>query len=966
MSRAASRTAPIRIAHWLCFGGLLTLIFIPFSFAQRAELQMAVRHWQIHDGLPENNVQALTETEDGALWIGTSGGLVRFDGEEFRTFDQSNSTGFTDSNVTALLSSKRQLWVGTDSGVVVLNRGKMSHYPLAELASAPIHKFYSGQDDRIGAFTGEGVISWKDVNGTPTQVNASRSSQTLRTSPSRELPRPSLFTSSAEGVQIETILTTSDGTKWLSQAGVLFYKRLHNKKFLRYPHLRAEVTQLMLGSDGRLWVGTSHEGLWLIDHGVCNILLKEDPYRTLNIQALFEDDTHSIWVGTQAGLFQLILATTKLVRPPPAYPTELSTLALDSDGSVLVAGRHLYRIVNDHLVRVPLPGIGKAEVRNVVRDMHGNLWIGTVRDGLFRCSPHSVLHLSKRDGLANDSIRVMSEAPDGALWVGTDDGVSVVRNGKITSYGTAQGLADGLVQAVVSGHEGDMWFGTAHGLSHLKNGKFQHEPIVVQLSREKVWSMFSSPQGDVWIGTRSGGLYCWHNRKVLHFTTSQGLGSDSIYKILGSFRDALWLSGPGGVSLVSQRALLTQASSAGEISPVFFEISDGQETPNFYGGIQASGVISANGDVWFPTDHGPVYIPAAAGMPRHLRLQIKSVLVDGKEERNTAELYMNAGASTVQVHYGAVLLLPQSGVRYRYRLDKTDAAWTYAKGRSSANFAALPPGDFRFRVQAYDTSAPGDVVEAVLLIHKRPHFYRRPWFLLGCGIVLVLLSWSVHLFRIRTAQARLGAVYAERMRLSREVHDTVLQGCAGVSTLLEACSSTPPLHEQREMLIDHARTQIVSIMDDARDAIERFRSSGVADLEVSLALRKMLDRVQGEFGKEVEYTYSGSALTFPAAATHEIEMVAREALYNALIHSGGTRIRLHACAFKRELSITISDDGCGLTPDSSSKAGHYGLTGMRERVSMLNGRLQIKPAEPCGTVVEFCVPMPRVKRRGEA
>lgn len=935
-------------------------------FAQGSQEQSALRHWQIRDGLPENNVQALAETADGYLWIGTSGGLVRFDGEEFQTYDHSNTDAFAESNVTALLAVEDDLWIGTEGGGLILKHGQeMKSYPIAGLANTSIRALSRGKDSRLFASTNAGNFSWVDAKGSPARLQRDQAlglqivARTENTSRPMVLRERSSAGEASGRNPTQVFVEAADGTQWEGTEWGLFRKRPGAQAFQRYGRLRFAIRTLLLGSDGRLWVGTTHDGLFWIQNDRCVAVEQFERHRALTIQTLLEDENHSIWVGTQAGVFQLIRSETQLVRLPHAFPSDFETLALDLDGSILVAARRLYRIVDNALVPVPLPQLGKVEVRNAVRDTRGNLWIGTVRDGVFKLGSHSLLHVTSREGLANDSVRVMSPAPDGSLWVGTDNGVSQIRNGRVTTYRTANGLADDFVQAVVAGRDGDVWVGTAHGLSHLQGGVFQDEEIVEQLRSEKVWTIFATPQRNVWIGTRSDGLYCLHEGHVVHFTTAQGLGSNSIYKIVGSERDSMWLSGPGGVSVVSQRDLLLQPNTGKEISPVFFYISDGQETPNFYGGVQASGVMSANGDVWFPTDHGPVRIPVQADVSRHLRLQIRNLEVNGKNVPANADLLLHSDDSNLQVHYGAVLLLPQSGVRYRYRLDNLDKQWTYAKDRTTAYFTNLPSGNLRFRVQAYDTRSPENLVEAVLLIHKEPRLFRRLWFLTLCAALLFLALWSVHRFRVRSAHARVEAVYAERMRLSREVHDTVLQGCAGISTLLEACSSTPARHEQREMLLNTARLQIVSTMEDARSAIQNFRESGAPDLDVSAALGEMISRVEREFQRTIGYVYEGVKVVLPTAMTHEVQMVAREALYNALVHSGGTRVDVRACGSRHELLIEVLDNGKGVLPEGISKAGHYGIKGMRERIHTMRGHFELGPAKPQGTVVNFRVPLSR-------
>ncbi len=195
----------------------------------------------------------------------------------------------------------------------------------------------------------------------------------------------------------------------------------------------------------------------------------------------------------------------------------------------------------------------------------------------------------------------------------------------------------------------------------------------------------------------------------------------------------------------------------------------------------------------------------------------------------------------------------------------------------------------------------------------------------------------------------------ERARLAREMHDTLIQGCAGVSLLLEACSaSTEPSAAQLELL-GYARTQLASSMDEARQAVWNLR--GEETLDFAETLRKLAERLNRSSNIEVECRVEGKAYDFHSSAIHEIAMASREAIYNALLHANPRHVEVHARFEEESVTVTVADDGSGFETTGSIPQGHYGLVGIEERIKRLGGDVTVKSGLSLGTTV--CIYVPR-------
>lgn len=220
------------------------------------------------------------------------------------------------------------------------------------------------------------------------------------------------------------------------------------------------------------------------------------------------------------------------------------------------------------------------------------------------------------------------------------------------------------------------------------------------------------------------------------------------------------------------------------------------------------------------------------------------------------------------------------------------------------------------------------------------------------------LAWALYQIRLAQLRSRFRAVLDERTRLAREMHDTLIQGCVGVSALLEAQSSLPqPADQNGADLLDFARTQLRSTIDEARQAVWNLRQNNGSAANLGLQLESMAGQVSREFSVAVEYSGTGKPMQVDQAVAHEVLMVAREALHNAVRHAHPSRVALELSFNEMHCQVRITDDGSGFDPAAlTSSNGHYGLIGMRERVRRIGGTFDLKSQPGSGAEVTIRVP----------
>ncbi len=965
-------------------GCLLALAWLACVAAAAATpLGFTRKLWQTQDGLPEQTVQAFAQTPDRYLWVGTTGGLLRFDGARFTLFDHENTPALKENSVFSLLSSRDgSLWIGTEGGGLVRYRsGEFRTYgPQQGLSDGFVRALYEdrggtiwvGTDNGLLRFVGDGLQRIDGVDGRPAiAVHAIAEDHLggLWVGGSRllHLDHGTAHEYRLEGGssqnRVKSILETADHTVWVGTVSGLHRLRPAAAVFERVKEIKATVRVLRQTSDSTLWIGTIGQGIRSINGKDFSSITAPEALPSNTVLNIFEDDERNVWIGTQAGLLRFTRTPVKIVPLPQSADSDFGTIYADRDGTLWVVSTNVFRIRDGVVKPYSFDGLGHVSVRNVFRDRTGALWIGTDGDGVVRMDGRHILQMTTREGLVNNFVRALLQGRDGSMWIATDEGVSHWSNHGFTNYQMRDGLSYFSTRALLEDHLGDIWAGTDQGLNHIHGGKLFHDGATDALSQEKIWAIHEDSDGGLWLGTRNNGLYRWKQNKLTHYTTAQGLASNSIYQILEDQKRNFWISGPNGISLLNRNELDVVAENPTQqqrLSLTLYGISAEVETTQIYGGRQPSGCLDAHGDAWFPSNKGPIHIVRGAVSPLPLPpVVINEVMVDGRSIAVNGPVVMRPNSGRLEVSYAPILLHSQDGVRFRYRLDGFDKDWTDATSRRVASYTNLPPGKYTFHVAAFEVNNPQAISESTLSVVQRPHFYRTFWFLACCAVLIVAIILAICRFRLWQIKMKFEAVLDERGRLAREMHDTVIQGCASVSALLEALSSLDSLGDRLAAdLLDHARTQARCTIDEARQAVWNLRQQKPSESMLGPALQRMIEQIGKESGIPVGCELTGRPFALNQFATHELMMMTREAVHNAVIHAQPNKIEIRVCFAKNDLTLEVQDDGLGFDPGTirSHDDRHYGLVGMRERVQAVGGRFKLESAAGKGTRLQIKIP----------
>ncbi len=958
----------------------------------RTPANYTTRVWQTKDGLPQQTVQAVAQTQDGFLWIGTTGGLLRFDGSRFVTFDRWNTPAFQENSVFSLFTSKDgTLWIGTEGGGLIrLRDGLFRRFGAPDgLLDGFVRSILEDHSGKIWIGTDNGLY----------QLASGQAERALRVDDSQAIPAMAVhsITQARDGsvwaggsklvairgdaakiyplvgeyseTRVKSILQTRDGTVWVGTVSGLQRLSSGAERFIRFAGIQGTVRTLRETREGVLWIGTIGQGAYTLRDGQL-VAVGSDraggpelPSRT--VLSLFEDAEQNLWMGTQAGVVRFSRSAVQLIPLPDASDSDFETISRDRDGTLWVAGTRLSHLVNGVATPTTFPELRGARVRNVFRGSDGTLWIGTDGRGLFKLRKgEPPQQYTTTNGLVNNFVRGMIEASNGDLWVATDEGVSRLSSGQpgqFRNFTVQDGLVYFSVRTLLQDRSGGIWIGTERGLSHIVGDQFEQDTATRALNGEKVWAVDQTSSGALWFGTRDNGLYRFVSgaKALTHYTVEQGLASNSVYSILEDEKGRFLIGGANGVEVLSIADLERLATDPHtHLAQRFFSASQGGELSPLYGGTMPAGTMTADGDAWFPTSKGPVrFLAGEAESSAAPKVFLDQIVADGSVlPLHGGPIELAANNRNLEISYGSILLGPQDGVQFEYKLDNFDRDWRYGSNRRVADYTNLPAGSYTFRIRAFEGGS-GRMSERSLPIIKRQYFFRTWWFVGLCIAAVAATIWWIHRQRLRRVESAYKAVIEERARLAREMHDTLIQGCAGVSLLLEAATAEAGSEDVQPELIEllgYARTQLATSIDEARQAVWNLR--GKESAHFGETLRKLTERLGRSSEIKFECHVEGDAYDFHATATHEIAMASREAIYNALLHANPSRIEVRAVFGEETFELAVEDNGSGFKSTGHTPQGHFGLLGIEERIRRLGGSVRVTSAVALGTSVYIQVP----------
>jgi signal transduction histidine kinase/ligand-binding sensor domain-containing protein len=952
------QTSPLTLRAWLV-RLLVCVLFVasgPYQCVAQNLRYLSQQAWSTEEGLPQSSVHSIAQTPDGYLWLATEGGLVRFDGVAFRIFDRGSEPAFTSDDVCCLAVDRTGLWIGTADGVLRLQQGQFHRYSTADgLASSAIESIHGTGDGRLVVDTAGGWSEWNQtgfraLSKVPAELASDGAGLT-------GVPGSASWRFSA------TMVSAGGGHQW--------------RVGQELPTGRIQT--VFVDREGMAWVGMN-SGLFVLTAEKASAT----PVTLLNgnsVLSVFEDAEGNHWIGTEtSGLH--VLRRLAFRSEPGLADQAVTSVAQTKDGSIWIGTRDdgLRRVQNGVMSEpVPESKLTSAVILCLAAGADGGLWVGTP-DGLnYIDANNAVRRITSADGLPDDYIRALAEDSDGSVWVGTRQGLAHLRRFgeqlSITTKTSADGLGGDLIGALLF-NAGELWAATSGGLSVVRSdGSIRNFTAKDGLGATIATAMGEDSAGHLWVASNNGSLSFLEGQRFLPVGAFRGdVGRDgndgNIEGITADRLGFLWLRMDRGIGRVALSALLgcvgktPCAMQSGAM--VKYGLADGLPNDEVVAGESSVGSLANHGEIWFPTRGGVAivdteHLPANSVAPP---VVLQRFSVDDLSERiGPARIDIPFGHARFTMEYAGLSFTAPSEVRYRFRLEGFDRNWTDAGNRRSATYTNLTPGSYIFRVQARNNDGVWNRTGAELRFRIIPPIYRRWWFVLLSLLVLLALLAGMYLLRLRRLQGEFDAVLAERNRMAREIHDTLTQDFVGASLQLDLISQhlSRGKYELARDQVKRTRQLVTEGLEEARRSIWELRVNHSQD-SLPTRLAKIVQR--DTFSAINPRLHLGGAYrAVDPRVERELLRIAQEALSNVLHHarSAETSVELHYSSDM--LMLTIEDKGIGFVAnEASSKTGHYGLLGMKERAATIDGTLEVTSEPGRGTKVTLRVPIAQSAR----
>jgi diguanylate cyclase (GGDEF)-like protein len=706
--------------------------------------------WTTEDGLPQTSIYSIAQTTDGYLWVGTEQGLARFDGVSFTVFDRRNTKALPSDYIPRLLGARDgSLWIGTDSGLVHLKGGVWTTYTKRDgLSSNDIQALLESSDGSLWVGTAHGLNRVQDGG---IRVYGSRdglpgtSVTDLKADPAGVIwiaTEAGLgrfdgkhFTAYAKlaGLTNNTLSALAigpDGSVWMAAAhGQL--ARLTNGHIANEsrPLVNDDINALIFDRDGNLWIGFESHGIARLHNGALSMYGLANGLPGEIVESFFEDSEHSLWVGLfDNGLVQLRDGKFTSYGKPEGLSSNAGWCGLQArDGSIWMATSTggLDRILPDGSIHsyTTRERQSTETIHSMLQTSDGAIWFGQ-RHGVLTRFQGDRFETFRYTHSSKDAINTLLEDHDGSLIAGTyGAGAARFRNGGFETI-----VATGEIPAMAESRDGTLWLGTdGEGLIRIRNGISTSITKANGLLSDHILALHVDKEGVLWIGSLSGGLNRLENGTITSYSTDQGLFDTTVGNILEDNLGNLWMGSDNGIFRVPKRDLNDFAKGRIPlIHGVVYGTADGLRSRETMQGGTGTASKGPDGRLWFSTMRGLSVVDPARilGADPPLRVQVEEVSIDGKGAGMAQTIHVGPRASRLEIQFTTPSFVAPGQIRFRYRLDGFESDWSAPSVPRAADYTNLPPGNYRFQVEATRNGNEWSISAPPLDLEVVPPWYK--------------------------------------------------------------------------------------------------------------------------------------------------------------------------------------------------------------------------------------------------
>lgn len=988
----------------------LLLLIISFCIAgwqARAQdlnqREYVVNHFTMEDGLPQSSVNDIIQAKNGYIWLATYGGLVRFDGNTFTTFNRGNVPGMSADRILRIYEAEDgAIWAFPEYPVSSLFRfykGEVTNFQFEQNPGYLI-TFDEDKEGRLWLSASKRIYQYKDGEFIDADIiddqelaEKAREGNGVWITDSEHLyktidEKVVLIKESIDKEYnaaivdiIEYPLNSGDlfgatidrGIAWDADGKIKNFGSnagLPNDNALRFKPFYDGSLFTMVFSHIYYWTGSGF-----------NVFRPDKLPKNIDLKSILLDSEGNYWVGTSAnGLFQLRPSAISMIDSDDGLENEkMLSLSIDEDGTGILSTNcgGIYDWDGEKANYSKLQNYLDGGCNwAVLHDSKGRYWIGGGALYMTESIDEPGKTFTEEDGISAVPVFLLYEDSKGNIWVANMAGVYKYDGSTFQHYSMENGLKVNDNRALLESSDGTIWLAAGGGLNFIKDDQVYFHPLIDKgqqdIEREpNIRAIYEDHEGLLWIGTYGNGIYVIRKDTIQHITQQDGLFDNVVSHIIEDETGNFWMGSNRGISSVKRNELLDYLDGTiDEFWVSTFGVADGMKSAETNGGFQPSANIDGEGRIYFPTVAGvavvdtrkiktndilpPVYIENLRTFDSTLVVQDSIVL-----DYNTPFL---------EIGYTAISFTEPEKVQFKYRLNGLDNSWIDVGNRRTALYSRIPPGNYTFEVQASNNDGIWNTEGASITIVIQPPFWQTNWFYVLIGFLLLTTGPGIYYMRVQRLKKEnerqkkfteqlIDSQEQERRRIAAELHDGLGQQILVIKNRVELAKYSVDNPGEIKQQLDEILQSAVHSIQDVRTISHGLRPVHLEKFGLTEALNNLFEEL--EQVTEIKWSHYIDDIDELIPKEKEINLyrVVQEGTKNIIKHSSAFTASIFVRRLDDEIRITLIDDGKGFNILNRDSFTGFGFTGMQERIQTLGGTLEFESEPGDGTTINIRIPI---------
>lgn len=990
----------ILLVGWLVIGGIQLQ-------AQQFQIpnDFVVTQFGMDEGLPQSSVNEIIQSRDGYIWLATFGGLARFDGHSFTTFNRSNTKGMNFDRVVILFEDSREnIWVGTEQGIVKFKEGDVVSYVI-DVNSSSVNPGSFNEDE-------SGRI-WVTLNGNPYFFNGNRFELKTPIEPDKDHINELVNDTTGIWLFLDRALVKSLGDSLYKVLDLSEDIETSIIDFIEYPDnsgnyfigtsgdgvirfdgrrisylsedenaSRKDIRNFYIDNENTLWLN-SYEGTSRWDGRRFVSFPEIESVENIDIQisTMLEDNEGNYWMGSGAnGLFRLTSSNISMIDYEDGLVNQnMLSLSTLNDGGYAFAtncgGVYTYRnnMVEAAPINKHLPNLC---IWSVFQDSKERIWFSS--NGLYMTESMEKegINFTEDEGFDGENVFAIKEDGEGNIWIGSSNGVYRYNESGFKKYNTMQGASVPEAREFFEDDEGTIWVGTVSGVFKIKDEHIQLLELsvnggIAEINNQPyVRAIYKDEDGFIWIGTYGDGLFSIRNNEVKNITVNDGLFDDVISHLVEDEQGNFWMGSNRGISRVLREDLNRFLDGEIEELNVYsYGVKDGMNSAETNGGFQPNVIVDDEMNIYIPTVAG-VAVVATRGVSKNeisppvyvtnLRTPDGSVLLE-------ESISLPYDTPFLEIDFTAVSFTDPEKVHFRYKLENLNEDWIEVGNRREALYSKIPPGNYTFGVIASNNDGVWNEVGDSFNLTIVPPFWMTTWFYSLMVIAFISTGVGVYYYRVqhlkreyekqrRFSRQLIESQENERKRIASELHDGLGQQILVIKNRAELIKNNSMSPEKIDLHLSDISTTAQHSITDIRNIAHALRPVVLEKFGLTKSISNLCEHLERTSSLDWSYFIDDIDGTIPSEKEINLYRIVQEAVNNIEKHASASEASVFVRRKEQMIELKIWDDGKGFDVDLIKKSRGLGLLGMKERVDSLNGELMVDSNASKGT--RFLIKIP--------